>query len=229
MGKLGRNQSPTQSGALAKLELFGKQLMALGKNYDEFRQDILRAMRHTFTVVETRLSNIEDIMEAVVYLMGRETVEKKVQELHIEKLESRSAADKTALEMALKEERVVPSEVVGEASIVVGSEVGKDGTPLHPLRVQQLWQAVQNAEMKAALLGKKPGDVIETSIGTKFTINEVYDITMKAKVEAADAKPAEVPVEETQAPELPAVDEAVEQQLVEDLEKAAKTDENPTS
>lgn len=232
MNKFGRNLPPT-SGALAKLQQLEKRVDSVVeglKVLDEFRSDILRAMRHTFVVVEQRMANIEDILEAVVYLMGRETVEKKVQELHVEKLEARSAADKVALEAALAEGRVVPAETISETSIIVGTEVDKDGNALHPLRVQQLWQAVQNPEMKTALLGKKAGDVIETSIGTKFTINEVYNITMQAKVDAADAKPVEVPVAETdQIPETPPVDEAVEQELVEDLANAAKNDENPSN
>lgn len=232
MGKLGRvltkgaNPQQKQMGAFQMLQALEKRVDAL----DEFKVDVLRAMKHTFVVVEQRLQNLEDILEAVVVMLGRELVEKKVQDLHIEKLETRAAADKIALELALKEGRVAPSDVVGEKSVVVGSEVDRDGVPLHPLRVQQLWQAIQSPEMKEKLLGKKVGDVIETSIGTKFTVNEVYDITMKAEAAAADPRPVEVPVPETtEVPASEPEDAAVEQALVEDLAEAAKTDENPSN
>jgi DNA-binding transcriptional regulator of glucitol operon len=178
---------------------------------------------------------LEEINEALVNLSGRPQVEEEVKRLHIERVEARSAIEAKALDAALNSGKIKEVETIGELSVIVGSEVDKDGNKLYPSRVQMLFATLKK-EYQDALRGAKRGDVVETPFGSKFTVTVVYDIVPPDQQPvlpqpAVELHPAEqLPVtltEEEEAvlveslasavEEIDAEKEAVEEQLVEDL------------
>lgn len=211
--KIAREAKAASSGALERVE-----------KLEAFRNDVLQAMRQTFGIVDTRLQNTEDVVNALIILVGKEDVEKKVQELQIERLEAKAGTEKAALDAAVTANQVVVADVIGDRSVIVGSEVDKDGKQLYPSRVQLLFPTVKD-DYKERLRGAKAGDVIETPVGSKFTILEVYDIVLNPPPPAAEAGAREVDV--PQSEEVPTsgdepAEGEVEKQLVEDLAAIAQ-------
>jgi hypothetical protein len=218
MAKFGRNGAgparPPAPGALDRV-----------KALEQFREEILRAVRSTFAAVEQRLQNLEEISEALVNLSGRAQVEEEVKRLHIERVEAKSAIEQKALDAALSTGKIKEAEVVGELSVIVGSEVDKDGNKLYPSRVQMLFATLLK-EYQEKLRGAKVGDVIETPFGSKFTVQIVYDIV------PPDQQPQPSPAAQLDAPvpegaKLPDVaitplDEETEAKMVEDLAEIAE-------
>ncbi|HVT63203.1 MAG TPA: hypothetical protein VHD33_06950, partial [Legionellaceae bacterium] len=129
-------------------------------------------------------------LDALITILGTEAVFNQIKKAKIEKAEANSAAMKDALEKQLAEGGVKVSEVVGELSIIVGSEVDKDGNQIPPARAQVLF-AQLTPELAALMLGKKVGDVVETPVGSKFTISELYDMVLPDPANA-DVKANEV-------------------------------------
>jgi hypothetical protein len=213
MAKFGRNgvgpAKPEKPGALQRVEAL-----------EEFREELLRAVRQTFAVVEQRLQNLEETAEALVNKVGRDDVEEEVKRLHIERLEAKSEQEKAALDAAIKQGQIVETDAIGELSVVVGSEVDKDGNKLYPSRVQLLY-ATLKPEYKEKLLGAKVGEVVVTPFESKFTVLAIYNV-----VDPKDRKPlvAETDAPVPQAPLAPTtpLTEEEEAELVEQLAAVAE-------
>lgn len=140
--------------------------------------------------IDNTFQKKDEILDALITILGTEAVFNQIKKAKIEKAEANSAAMKDALEKQLAEGGVKVSEVVGELSIIVGSEVDKDGNQIPPARAQVLF-AQLTPELAALMLGKKVGDVVETPVGSKFTISELYDMVLPDPANA-DVKANEV-------------------------------------
>jgi hypothetical protein len=213
------------------------------KALEQFRDEILRAVRKTFNEVEQRMRSAEEVNEALVNLAGREAVEEEVKRLYIERAEAKSVLEGRALEAGIKAGKLVVSEIVGDMSVVVGSEVDKDGNQLYPSRAQLLF-ATLRPEYQEKLRGSKVGDVIVTPFESKFTVLAIYDILPQAPPPAGQQVSSEpLPVGTPPVEGQPLSDEAeaavldqlsnaaeqiasqaaaVEDQLVEDLAQEAE-------
>lgn len=211
--KSARDMIPTGSAGVGVLERV--------KNLEKRQRDIMTGVSQAFASSDQRHSSTEEVLNAIIMIVGRDAVEAEVQRQTIERLESKSAKEKVALEEALKAGRCAPAEVVGDRSIVVGFEVDKEGNKLHPHRVQLLYQSLR-PEYKERMKDRKVGDEFDTPPGTKFTVTEIYDIALNPPKETQEEPQAneEVPTEAAQKTEP--VDEEVEARLVEEL--AAKAD-----
>lgn len=154
------------TGALARTE-------ALEKG----QQQIMMAVRQTFGLVDAKLGELSLTTRALINLFGAEQIEAEAKRIQIEDIENKSTQEQVAFAAALKEGKVVPSTVVGEKTVIIGSEVDEAGVQLHPVRVQLLY-ATTNPEFQPQLLGKVVGDVIDTPLKTRFTINELFDIVV---------------------------------------------------
>lgn len=209
-GRAGKGPVPKEGpGALDRL-----------KSLEGFREEILRAMRQTLGAVETRLGNLEEVNEAVVNVVGRAAIEEEVKRAHIERAEAKAAVETKALDAAYASGKIKDAEVVGDMSVIVGSEVDKDGNKLYPSTVQLLF-AVLAKEYQAQLRGAKAGDVIETPFGSKFTVSKVYDIDPTKASSAQQAQEA-VPPAGTPSIEGEPLSPEAEAMLLEGLADAAE-------
>jgi hypothetical protein len=146
----------------------------------------LQALQGHLMQLDQRISAMEEIMSATTLVVGQEQVSDMVKSRRVEKADARSAAEKAALDVALGEGKVVKTETIGEKSIVVGREKDKDGNDLPPGRVQLLFGQFL-PEFQPQLLGKGVGTTVDTPIGGKFEVTEVYDIVDHSASEATES------------------------------------------
>ena len=213
MAKFGRAGNgpvpPKEPGALDRL-----------KSLEDFKSEILRAIRQTFAAVEQRLQNLEEINEALVNVVGRTPVEEEVKRAHIERVEKKAATEAAALEAAYKAGKIVDAEEVGDMSVIVGSEVDKDGNKLYPSVVQLLFMTLVK-EYQDQIRGKKAGDVIETPFGSKFTVSKVFNVNPNQAQAVQQATEGVTPASTPQVEAEPLSPEA-EALLLEGLADAAE-------
>ncbi len=222
MGKLGRpgNQNIPQHQQ-------GSILARLAK-LEKFQKDILRAMNQTFTIVDNRENATEEVVRALITLCGQEAVEKEVRRAKIEDLEGKSAKQKAGFDAAIEAGKVVPGDVVGDRSVILGSEVDGDGNQLYPVRVQLLFAQLPEDYQKC-YKGAKVGETVTTPTKSKFTINEVWEVVVKGEeiestqttAAAPPADPAATVAAPTEGDEPP--DAELEKQLVEELAADAES------
>lgn len=209
MAKFGRNgagPAPQEKpGALQRVEALEQGL-----------EGTLRAMRQTFALVEQRLANLEQVQVALIKLVGQEQIEAELRRMKIEQLEEDALKEKFACEEAIKEGRLLEATEVTELSVIVGSEVNADGTPLYPSRVQFLYPKLHK-EYQDIVLGKKVGDVVTTPPGSKFTIKEIYVINKDWKPAPADVQALVVASEQAGLPPSEPLTPEAEEQLLEEL------------
>jgi len=181
-------------------------------NVEKNVQSIWETDQKNFSVIEQRFIEQSEILDALITLTGMEQVFEQIKTKRIEKAEADSESKRVALEKALQEGQVVVADAVGDMSILVGTEVDKDGNQLHPVRAQLLFSQIKK-ELADPLRGKKVGDIIDTPVSSKFTINEIYDIVVPTKAEGVVTAPTEGEVTPVSEP----VDTATQQALIEDL------------
>ncbi len=193
------------------------------KKLERFRDDVLRAMNQTFNIVDQRETQTEEVLRALIELFGREQVETKVRQLKIESLEAKALKEKVALDAAGEAGKIVATTAVTEQSVIVGSEVNKDGEQLYPTRVQLFFPQLP-LDYQKCYLGAKIGDVVVTPTESKFTVKELYEVVMQPEGVSTQG-PATDPAATVAVPtsgDEPA-DDDLAKQLVEDLTVAAET------
>jgi hypothetical protein len=220
MAKFGRaGNGPVPKGEPGALERL-KVLEGKVKELEGFRGEVLRAIRQTFAAVEQRLGNLEEVNEGVVNVVGRAAIEEEVKRLHIERVEAKAAAETAALDAAYAAGKIVDAEEVGDMSVIVGSEVDKDGNKLYPSTVQLLF-ATLTKEYQEKLRGAKAKDVITTPFESKFTVSKVYNIDPNASNAVQQAQAA-VPPAGTPPIEAEPLSPEAEEMLLEGLASAAE-------
>jgi hypothetical protein len=183
---------------------------------EKAQQQILLAVRQTFGLIDARLGGQQSSLNALITLFGRDTVEQEIVRQKVEELEGTAVKEKAGFDQAVEEGKLVKADIVGPRTVIVGHEVDGDGRDLHPLRVQMLFGMLK-PEFQPAYKDHRVGDVIETPINTKFTINELWDVVPPSSVNAAAAESAAAtalvapptPADPTAEPEVTAADEAV--------------------
>lgn len=194
-----REANKVNDGLSGRMDVAEKNIQAMHENYQK-----------NFAIVEQKFNQMEEFIDALITEMGTDKVFEIIKTKRIEKQEADAAAKKVALEAALKEGQVVVAETVGDTSVIIGTEVDKDGNQLYPTRAQILFAQVK-PELAEPMRGKKVGDVVVTPVETRFTINEIYNIIVPTKAETA-------PVEaELLGPPSDPVSPEVEQALINDL------------
>lgn len=164
-----------------------------------------------FAVIEQKFNQMEEFIDALITQVGTDVIFEIVKTKRIEKQEADAATKKTNLEAALKDGQVVVAEAVGNTSVVIGTEVDKDGNQLYPTRAQILFAQVK-PELAEPMRGKKVGDVIVTPVESRFTITEIYNLVTPTKAEMAPVAPEEA-VELPSDPLPPAEEEALINEL----------------
>lgn len=188
------------SNSSRQLSLRGRN-MENSKRLDALEQDIpriLTGINEGFTRISTQLSELTEIVNAVVFLVGEEDVAKAVTDARIAKAKQESEAAQAALEKAVADGQFKASETITETSIIVGTEKDKDGTVIPPGRAQ-LQFAKLLPKFKEELLGKTVGFVVTTPPGGSFEVTAVFDQVPQPPTEAPN------PVPPTETPAVDAV------------------------
>lgn len=170
---------------------------------------VFTAVTKTFETIESRFQRTEELLTAVVSILGIDAVQATVIENRRGMAQAGLAKAQEELAAALAKGQVVVAEAVGETSIIVGLEVDSDGQPVGYVEGRQ--QISINKiipEIRAQLMGKGPGFSIDTPRKGKFTVEKVYDViaTDEAPVEddilSMHSLPPSAPLQEDSTTEI---------------------------
>lgn len=139
-----------------------------------------------------RIGALEEALDAVVGLVGKEAVEKAIEAARITAATEEAETAQKALEVEIAEGRATKTDKVGENSLIVGNETKADGTVIPPGRMQMRFDALQ-PKFRQQLLGQGVGfQVNPTPGGGIFTVEEIYDLKTPEQLDAeAKAKALE--------------------------------------
>jgi len=140
--------------------------------------------------VDRRTIPLTQLLNAVVDLLGRETVGAKMKELREQAIVQEAELKKQQLEVAVAEGRLVKVEKITEGSVIVSKEAGPDGTPIHTGRFQMTFAEV-DPKFQEKLLGMSVGTKLDlpNNAGT-YEVVEIYELA-PVKVPAAIETPAQ--------------------------------------
>lgn len=152
---------------------------------------------------DRRLADLEEKIEALIELAGASDVEQVINRRRVEQARASAAIEKQRLDDGVKEGYILPTEKVGEKSILVGT-ITKDGEVVEPGRFQMTMVKVK-PQFKEKLLNQAAGVVVDIENGGKFELTEIYEVDtakaleiFKQKQEEAQKAAAEAAQAETQ-------------------------------
>jgi hypothetical protein len=169
------------SGAIKKLAASNNSVLDRLKNMEDNEVRLMQALQQSFSTSDKMLKNLAEILSAVVAVVGPEVITKAVEDARLAAKEEQILKAKTALEGLVADGTMVVTDTVTNASLVVGHETLPDGSDSG--RLQFLVNELAE-DRKAALIGKTVGFVIDFPSGSKFEINEIYNVVEKPAVEA---------------------------------------------
>jgi hypothetical protein len=176
--------------ALEKLDVLSKTVDALSNEVSQMKevlQNIIPAINKSFGNTNQQVSELIEVVDAVVTTLGREVIEQAMVSARKAKAETEAASQKLELDTAVASGKLVSVDKVTDKSVIVGKETNPDGNVRHPGRVQVQYARVE-AEFQGKILGQPVGFVLELPTGGKFEIVEIYEETVK--VESAPASAA---------------------------------------
>ena len=159
--------------------------------------NLISAINNSLGGLNNQLNSQGEVLEAVVELLGVETVQSTIKASRERKATEAMEAEKKALEELKSRGDVAPAEKISEKALIVGREYNKDGTVRHPGRAQVAFQRVDD-QFRQGLLGQAAGFVLELPNGGKFEVLEIYEVVEKKE------EPAPPPPEAVAAPEADA-------------------------
>jgi hypothetical protein len=169
MSNLGRQVSMRQKtkSALERLDVIEENLPRIVGGFNE-----------VLNRFGTQLQVIDELMTAVVALLGEENVNSKVQENRIKRAEDNARLQAEDIEKRLTDGTLVRVEAISEKSLIVGREFDKEGTVMIPGRVQMDFVTVL-PDYKEKLIGQKVGFSVPTPPGGKYEVVEIFEAVEK--------------------------------------------------
>jgi hypothetical protein len=144
---------------------------------------LMSGVQGAITELEKRILGASEVIDALVRIVGQETVEAAVLAARDERAATQATQAKEGLDKAIAAGQVVSGTVIGENSIIVGVENDKDGNPVKPGYIQLSMLGVK-PEFKEKMLGESVGFKFDTVDGNTFTVNGVYEsVPQKAEPE----------------------------------------------
>lgn len=163
--------------------------------------NLISAINNSLGGMSQQLNSQGKVLEAVMQLLGRESVESTMKEIEERRATETMEAEKKALEELTAAGNLVKVEKVSEKSIIVGREYQPDGSLRHPGRAQVAFPRV-DPQFQPKLKDQGVGFVMDLPNGGKFEVAEIYEVVQKAEEAAPADASAETPP--PPAPEAPA-------------------------
>lgn len=152
--------------------------------------NLTSAINNSLMTLNNQTNAQGEVLEAVVAVLGNESIDEKIKELRVQKATEAMEAEKSALEALKASGEIVATQKVTDKSVIVGKEFNQDGSVRVPGRVQVAFQRI-DAKFQPDLLGKEVGNTIDLPEGRKFEIVEIYEVAPKKEEPVAEAAPAE--------------------------------------
>lgn len=147
--------------------------------------ELVTGINNSLGSMNQQLNAQGEVLDALVGLLGRDTVETAIKTNRETKATEMMEAEKKAYEELKVAGALSVVEKVTEKSIVVGREYNPDGTVRHPGRAQVAFQRV-DAAFKDALLGQPAGFILELPNGGKFEVVEVAEVVQPPDPQAPE-------------------------------------------
>lgn len=135
---------------------------------------LAQALNQLMMQSNERFNNTAEVIAAVVEKIGPEEVQRIVEEKRVERDAAQVARAEAWLDEQVSSGKLVPADVLGEKSTLVGVEYTVEGEPIPPGRIQIPFSSVL-PDLKPQLEGKGAGTRITTAGGTTFEVLEIYD------------------------------------------------------
>jgi hypothetical protein len=159
-----------------------KSLSLRVKALEENFARALIGINQRFTGLSDRTMSLEEFVEALMHLQGREDIEAYVDVKRIERARAAAAAEKESLDVGINEGYVVAAETAGDRSIVVGFYTGADGKVIEPGRTQLVMPGIQ-PQFRELLQGKSIGTKVALPDGGSFEVQAIYNLDEQKLVE----------------------------------------------
>jgi hypothetical protein len=147
---------------------------------EESLQKVIDATNSIFKDIHTKMDAMSELARATVEVVGVEAVEQTL-------LQNRRADDDRNTQNLAKQVAdglangdLKAAEVIGENSLLVFTEKGKDGQPLQLGARKQFLMSQVLPEFRDGLMGKGVGATITSASGNTFEVIEFYDAIPKA-------------------------------------------------
>lgn len=170
------NQTPAKQGVRARERNALERISDLEQRLSVFADNT----RQSFEANDKNVTELVEVMSAVVRVLGAEVVAKTLIEIQAEKAKAEAEEGKAALQARVDAGELVSSTVVTEECLITGLERNADGTEVAPGYVQLVYAGVK-PEYQTKLLALKVGDSIDTENDRKFEITGIYVLAQKAE------------------------------------------------
>jgi hypothetical protein len=164
------NTTPPKQGVRARERNALERIAALEGDLS----GLMSGVQSAISELEKRILGASEVIDAVVRIVGQDTVEAAVLAARDERAATAAKEAKEGLDKAIAAGQVVAGTMIGENSIIVGVENDKDGAALKPGYIQ-LSMAGVKPEFKEKMLGQAAGFKFDTVDGNTFTVNAVYE------------------------------------------------------
>ena len=162
------------------------------ESLEESFPQIIQGINSAFTEVNNQISNAQEMLDVFAEMLGEDAVKTALDSMRTRKALERAAAQKAAVEEAVKAGKLTVATVISEKSLVIGVELNKDGQAVSGGRVQLPVQGIK-PEFKEKLVGQGVGASFDIPSGGKFTVQEIYEaVETPPEAPVADATPPDV-------------------------------------
>lgn len=169
--KEGLTNHKKRQNALERLDELEKAVEGI----ETYLKNLFNHMRKSFGELQEENRLNSNILEALADVLGREVVEAKIKERHIEKLEREADALWEALDKQVTEGNFRAIDAVKpEGCLVVASNVNADGKVLHPSKVFNDISEYRE-DVQKLLVGLSAGATVRTDDGTTVSVIGVYE------------------------------------------------------
>lgn len=179
----------------------GRNLDARLSSLEKAFEDLVNGLE-PLSSMPSRLTNVEEVLEATAHLIGQEKVAALVAELKKTRRETEIQAEKMAIVEGTTNGYVVAADAVTEDSLIVLHETMPNGEDVMGGRVQVGFRELTD-NFKNELLGKSVGYESSTPRGGKIVIKEIYTVDQEKAMAHLQAKMSKT-VQNLQEVEKPA-------------------------
>ncbi len=189
--------APSTSQRVKALE---KQVRELQGFMGQLAQGVNQTLNDQLGPTVGRLGDLEEIVSVLVEDYGAQEVSDAIEARRQKKLAEDIAKAKDNITKGVEQGYLVPTDTVGDKSLIVGFETNAEGVPVSALPWASILFNQLRPDMKTGFLGAKVGTAVQNGTGA-FNITDVYNIDEAAAKKAAAAPAVEAPT--------PAAEEAV--------------------
>lgn len=155
-------------------------------NLEDGLENVVKGVNESFTLIESRLQTLEELVTALTVTVGTEQVQDMVLTNRKVQQDARIEAAKASIATAVTEGKLLPATLPSLAEmeadtdnvlvnkfLVVGREMNAEGEVLPPGRLQLPLGRIMK-EVRVLLAGAGPGLTVPTPQNQQFVLDEVY-------------------------------------------------------